>query len=310
MCSIHREISIIILTSCHRQCILLVNHIYITSHDKCQLTVGTWCAILDLFTKNTMIQTKKGIATIDETTGKITSIKKGKTQISVIDTISGQTTVADVYVLGEDDITFPQIESNNYSTVTLKANGEVWSYGYNGYGQLGTGDTQNKILPTYTNINNIMQIALGKNHTVAVDKDGHVFTWGYNSYGQLGNGTTGGTVLEKVQVKSTDGEGVLENIVSVAAGDSFTMALDKDGNVYTWGYNSYGQLGNGDTNYRVLPVKVDGLQGIVKIKAGNGSAFAIDNNNCLWVAGYNGYGNLGDGKIDAEREKMRKEETK
>lgn len=100
---------------------------------------------------------------------------------------------------------------------------------------------------------------------------------------------------KKVQVKSTDGEGVLENIVSVAAGDSFTMALDKDGNVYTWGYNSYGQLGNGDTNYRVLPVKVDGLQGIVKIKAGNGSAFAIDNNNCLWVAGYNGYGNLGDG---------------
>ena len=245
--------------------------------------------------KFTYSSKNKEIVTIDETTGKITSIKKGKTQISVIDTISGQTTVADVYVLGEDDITFPQIESNNYSTVTLKANGEVWSYGYNGYGQLGTGDTQNKILPTYTNINNIMQIALGKNHTVAVDKDGHVFTWGYNSYGQLGNGTTGGTVLEKVQVKSTDGEGVLENIVSVAAGDSFTMALDKDGNVYTWGYNSYGQLGNGDTNYRVLPVKVDGLQGIVKIKAGNGSAFAIDNNNCLWVAGYNGYGNLGDG---------------
>ena len=140
----------------------------------------------------TFTSRNKSIATVEESTGKITSVKKGKTQISVTDKISGQTTSADVYVLGEEDITFPQIESSNYATVTLKANGEVWSYGYNGYGQLGTGDTSNKILPTYTGINGIMQIALGNEHTVAVDKDGHVWTWGYNNYGQLGNGTTGG----------------------------------------------------------------------------------------------------------------------
>ena len=118
---------------------------------------------------------------------------------------------------------------------------------------------------------------------------------GYNNYGQLGNGTTGGVSTEKVQVKSPDGEGVLENIISVAAGNSYSVALDKDGNVYTWGYNGYGQLGLGDGNYRALPVKVDSLQGIIKIKAGNVSTFAIDNNNKLWSAGYNGYGNLGDG---------------
>ena len=47
------------------------------------------------------------------------------------------------------------------------------------------------------------------------------------------------------------------------------MALDKDGNVYTWGYNGYGSLGLGDSSYRTLPVKVDGLLGIIKIKAGN-----------------------------------------
>ena len=243
----------------------------------------------------TFTSRNKSIATVEESTGKITSVKKGKTQISVTDKISGQTTSADVYVLGEEDITFPQIESSNYATVTLKANGEVWSYGYNGYGQLGTGDTSNKILPTYTGINGIMQIALGNEHTVAVDKDGHVWTWGYNNYGQLGNGTTGGVSTEKVQVKSPDGEGVLENIISVAAGNSYSVALDKDGNVYTWGYNGYGQLGLGDGNYRALPVKVDSLQGIIKIKAGNVSTFAIDNNNKLWSAGYNGYGNLGDG---------------
>ena len=235
------------------------------------------------------------IATVDADSGVITSVKKGKTQVTVTDKISGQKTSADVYVLGEDDITFPQIESSNYSTVTLKANGEVWSYGYNGYGQLGTGDTANKVLPTYTGINNIVQIALGNEHTVAVDKDGHVWTWGYNDNGQLGNGTTGGVSLSKVQVKSPDGNGFLENIIAVAAGNSFSMALDKEGNVYTWGYNGYGNLGLGDSSYRTLPVKVDGLSEIIKIKAGNMSAFAIDSNNQLWACGYNGYGNLGDG---------------
>ena len=95
------------------------------------------------------------VATVDKTTGKITSVKKGKTSLTVTDKISGQTTSADVYVLGADDITFPQILSNNYATLTLKSNGEIWSYGYNGYGQLGTGDTSNKILPTYTGTTNI-----------------------------------------------------------------------------------------------------------------------------------------------------------
>ena len=235
------------------------------------------------------------VATVDKTTGKITSVKKGKTSLTVTDKISGQTTSADVYVLGADDITFPQILSNNYATLTLKSNGEIWSYGYNGYGQLGTGDTSNKILPTYTGTTNIVQIGLGTTHAIAVDTDGHVWTWGYNNYGQLGNGTTSGTTLQKQQVKSPDGKGVLENIVSVAAGDSYSVALDKNGNVYTWGYNGYGNLGLGNTDYRTLPVKVDNLQGIIKIAAGNVSTFAIDNNNHLWAAGYNGYGNLGDG---------------
>ena len=108
----------------------------------------------------------ESIVTVDET-GKITSVKKGKTQIKVVENNTNQTSSIDVYVLGDEDITFPQIESSNYATVTLKSNGEVWSYGYNGYGQLGTGDTERKTLPTYAGINNIMQIALGDNHTVA-----------------------------------------------------------------------------------------------------------------------------------------------
>ena len=234
------------------------------------------------------------IATVEETTGKITAVKKGKTAVTVTDKKSGETTSADVYVLGEEDVTFPQIETQNYSTVTLKSNGEIWSYGYNGYGQLGTGDTTYKVLPTYTGINNITQISLGGTHTLALDTEGHVWSWGYNGYGELGNGTTTSST-EKVQVKSPDGEGVLENIVAIAAGNYHSIALDKDGNVYTWGYNGYGQLGLGNTTNTVLPVKVDDLEGIIKIEAGNYTSYVIDNNNHLWSTGYNYYGELGNG---------------
>ena len=234
------------------------------------------------------------IATVEETTGKITAVKKGKTAVTVTDKKSGETTSADVYVLGEEDVTFPQIETQNYSTVTLKSNGEIWSYGYNGYGQLGTGDTTYKVLPTYTGINNITQISLGGTHTLALDTEGHVWSWGYNGYGELGNGTTTSST-EKVQVKSPDGEGVLENIVAISAGNYHSIALDKDGNVYTWGYNGYGQLGLGNTTNTVLPVKVDDLEGIIKIEAGNYTSYVIDNNNHLWSTGYNYYGKLGNG---------------
>ena len=234
------------------------------------------------------------IATVEETTGKITAVKKGKTAVTVTDKKSGETTSADVYVLGEEDVTFPQIETQNYSTVTLKSNGEIWSYGYNGYGQLGTGDTTYKVLPTYTGINNITQISLGGTHTLALDTEGHVWSWGYNGYGELGNGTTTSST-EKVQVKSPDGEGVLENIVAISAGNYHSIALDKDGNVYTWGYNGYGQLGLGNTTNTVLPVKVDDVEGIIKIEAGNYTSYVIDNNNHLWSTGYNYYGELGNG---------------
>lgn len=54
------------------------------------------------------------------------------------------------------------------------------------------------------------------------------------------------------------------NIVAISAGNYHSIALDKDGNVYTWGYNGYGQLGLGNTTNTVLPVKVDDLEGIIK----------------------------------------------
>ena len=234
------------------------------------------------------------IATVNNETQQITAVKKGKTQLYAEDKSSGEKSSVDVYVLANEDLTFPQIENTQYSTLTLKANGEVWGYGRNNYGQLGTGDTANKVLPTYTGINNIVQISLGTTHALAVDAEGHVWAWGSNTYGQLGNGTKN-TSYTKVQVKSTDGNAVLENIVAVSAGKDFSLALDKNGQVYAWGLNNNGQLGIGNKTNCMLPVQVQSLDNIIKIEAGRLSSFAINNENNLFVAGNNECGNLGDG---------------
>jgi alpha-tubulin suppressor-like RCC1 family protein len=81
---------------------------------------------------------------------------------------------------------------------------------------------------------------------------GKVFAWGVNQYGQLGDGTTG---LRKNPVAVVDTNGVLVGkfITSIAAGSYHVLALSSDGNVYSWGRDIYGQLGDGSTTQRTNP---------------------------------------------------------
>ena len=67
---------------------------------------------------------------------------------------------------------------------------EVYTWGYNGYGQMGFGDKKSRTLPTKTTLQNIKQIAIGENHTLALTENGQVFVSGKNSDGQLGINTT------------------------------------------------------------------------------------------------------------------------
>ena len=75
--------------------------------------------------------------------------------------------------------------------------------------------------------------------------------------GQVGNDGEA-VILSPVQVKDPTGKDILRNIVKVRAGPTFSMALAKDGRVYTWGGNAYGQLGNATNENSKLPVSVVG----------------------------------------------------
>jgi alpha-tubulin suppressor-like RCC1 family protein len=178
----------------------------------------------------------------------------------------------------------------------------VWAWGYNADGEIGDGTSgTNRLKPTQALRNDgvtltAVTIAAGANHSLAVGStDAKVYAWGYNQYGQIGDGTSGTNRLKAVPVLRNDNSQPLTGIVAVAGGGNHSLALTSDGYVYAWGYNYYGQLGDGSQTSRTMAVQVAGLTGVVAIAAGTNHSLALRKDGTVYAWGLNGYGELGDG---------------
>ncbi|XP_063687521.1 RCC1 and BTB domain-containing protein 1-like [Bolinopsis microptera] len=176
----------------------------------------------------------------------------------------------------------------------VTGSGELFSWGHNGYSQLGNGTTNQGVSPTpVTSLGNkkIVQIACGSHHSLARTEEGEVFAWGYNSCGQIGSGTTNN------QVTPRKVGGVLNGlkITDIACGQTSSMALSSQGDIYAWGYNGNGQLGIGNTTNQPTP-RISLLTGqvvVVKIVCGYAHALALTDAGEIYVWGANSYGQLG-----------------
>jgi alpha-tubulin suppressor-like RCC1 family protein len=142
------------------------------------------------------------------------------------------------------------------------SNGAVYAWGTNNFYQLGSGNQVSNYNPTRVNgllVNDsITVISCGAFHSVAVSlQTGKIYSWGYNLYGQAGDNTYGVGSFKPLPTAAT---GILSDsfIISASAGAYHTMALDSSGTVYTWGQNTYGQLGDGSNTDRYLPIRVAG----------------------------------------------------
>jgi alpha-tubulin suppressor-like RCC1 family protein len=180
------------------------------------------------------------------------------------------------------------------------ASTELYSWGYNLNGQLGNGTNTSSGLPVKVLLPagvTATKAAAGADFSLAVGSDGKLYSWGLNLNGELGNGTvTNSTTPVVVSLPA----GVTATAVS--AGDAHSVALGSNGSVYDWGYNGFGQLGNGTTTDSHVPVKVTLPAGETPIAVATGQdmteALASDGNVYAWGDG--AMGELGDGKTADE----------
>jgi uncharacterized repeat protein (TIGR02543 family) len=185
------------------------------------------------------------------------------------------------------------IAAGGQFSLALKNDKTVWGWGSNGVGELGDGTFIARALPVKTQINDVVAIAAGENHALAVKEDGTVWSWGFNLRGQLGNGDFL-TKSSPVQV-FTAVDSPLEDITALAAGDSHSLALKRDGTIWAWGDNQRGQVGNtGDAYTQHYAVQVQ-LTDVIAIAAGEYYSLALQSNGSVWAWGANTNLQLGDG---------------
>ena len=207
---------------------------------------------------------------------------------------SGNTVTIPNQVTNETNYT--QIVAGTTTAIALDEDGNIWSWGNNVSGQVGNGEKSDNYVTIPTQISNgtrYIQISGGNGHSIALDESGNIWTWGSNYYGQLGNGQSSGNVSVPTQITN----GIKYTQISVAAeiALSHNMALDSEGNIWTWGYNSQGQLGNGQTgssNSVSIPTKVTSGTIYTQISAGGDSSLALDNEGNIFGCGDNERGQL------------------
>jgi alpha-tubulin suppressor-like RCC1 family protein len=179
------------------------------------------------------------------------------------------------------------------SAAAIKTDGTLWAWGRNN-GQVGDGTITNRSSPVQIGaLTNWSQVAASRYNGAAIKAGGTLWVWGGNARGQLGNGVAGGGIALSSPVQI----GALTNWAQIAmsvTGEA-SAAVKTDGTLWSWGFNTSGQLGQNDATSRSSPVQIGALTNWFQISSGDENFSAIKTDGTLWGWGDNGFGRLGDG---------------
>lgn len=174
-------------------------------------------------------------------------------------------------------------------TMALKNDGTLWATGNNDYGQLGNGQPYIKtnIFSQIGNSNDWLLISTRTSTSSAIKKDGTLWTWGSNQNGQIGNGYDYPDIIIPTQI------GNETNWKQIASGDFNISAIKKDGTLWTWGLNDYGQLGDGTYVDKFTPNQIGNENNWQSIYTGGGHCGALKTDGTFWMWGLNSAGQIG-----------------
>lgn len=158
---------------------------------------------------------------------------------------------------------------------TFNYKSKIYAYGKNSLGQLAN----YSVTGNFSEIKfqeNIKSISAGFDHVLLLTENGDVFAWGDNNYGQVGIDSLKGVVSSPNKIEN------LKNIVMIAAGYRHSMAIDSTGNLYAWGNNIAGQLGNNSRIDSRSPTKIEMPDKVKSIAAGHRFSLAILENSKVY----------------------------
>ncbi len=181
------------------------------------------------------------------------------------------------------------LAAGRYHTCAWRATGQLVCWGDNRSGQLGDGTTTNRSMPTAVSLPAaVLEATAGGQYTCARLETGRVYCWGENVSGQLGDGTLFPSDTPREVAMLGD------EALQIAAGVRSTCALTRPGRVYCWGENGSGQLGDGTTVARTVPVEVVRLPGAVaEVVVGEDHACARLESGRVTCWGHASLGKLG-----------------
>ena len=186
--------------------------------------------------------------------------------------------------------TWSKVSAGMQFSMATNTSNELYVWGYNYYGNLGTSNTTDYSSPVQVGaLTNWLTISAGNYFAAAIKTDGTLWMWGLNTQGQLGQGNSTTNYSSPVQV------GALTTWSKVATGTDVTYAVKTDGTLWVWGNGSSGELGDGTQTSKSSPVQVGALTTWWNTFAGETFAIGVTTGGALWSWGYNFNGRLGVG---------------
>ncbi|KAK7864133.1 hypothetical protein R5R35_007650 [Gryllus longicercus] len=186
-------------------------------------------------------------------------------------------------------------------SAAVSACGELYTWGRGNYGRLGHGSSEDHSVPTVVaglKGHRVVDVACGSGdaQTLAVTDAGLVFSWGDGDYGKLGRGGSDGSKQPK-QVDKLSGV----DVVRVYCGAQFSLALTRNGSVYSWGKGDAFRLGHASEEHVRFPKLVEGLQGrrVVQLAVGSVHVLALTDEGEVLGWGRNDYAQVGEGSSAA-----------
>ena len=195
-----------------------------------------------------------------------------------------------------------KVAAGRLYSLALKADGSVWAWGQNAWGQIGDGTNTNRFAPVQVLPpgSGVINIVAGRDFILAIKADGSIWAWGFNDVRQLGETLASESSANRYSIRKPfqmmePGSG----IVALATGMRNVIALKADGSVWGWGDNQWGQLGDGTEIRRWPPVQVMAPDsGVIALAAGNFFSLALKADGSVWSWGNNYYGQLGNGTLE------------